>query len=617
MWTYKGLSAAIVTAADEAFAHLLFDLCDSLKAWQRYLHVIDIGLSDATLKELARRKIKVAIPPSGFFGRAKLRANYIKALYLRPSLPDLFPADIIMWIDADCWIQRQEAISTYFDCAIEFPDKFTLCALLDIDYTRCIEDYLAYQQGYRKQYEALFGAELAEFLFCKAILSAGVFAGRPTSSVWGEWRSAVAGIYDRGLAFEDADLAHMAEQLSLNVVLHRTRKYHILNAEMNWHCHCSNVVREGELVRIMPSERVPAIVHLADLKSAHRAEHYRNNRLFYERPSEARPKPDFLPSAESLPGAGSAASAKLRVCVYTCLIGTTEVLNEQPFASSEIPFICFTDNPDRRSETWQLRLVTPLFEMDSVRSQRVLKILCHKYLPDFDVSLYIDNGVLLKQTPEEFITTYFPEFGLGVPEHSFRDDVLDEFLVVANDGLDDPSRIFEQLNHYAVTDPDSLEEKPYWTGILLRDHRNPSVPDLLDVWWAHVQRYSRRDQLSLNYVLRRCGVTPNAFALDNHNSSFHSWPHKTPARQPARMHRPVATYGTLSARIRELENMLAAVKGGSERQIAELQEANQRLAPRIRELEWALEQEKQRQQSPTEELAQEEERIDDRPSQNS
>jgi hypothetical protein len=265
--------------------------------------------------------------------------------------------------------------------------------MLDIDYARCIEDYLAYQQGYRKQYEALFGADLAESLFCKAILSAGVFAGRRTSPVWGEWRSAVAGIYDGGLAFEDANLAQMAEQLSLNVVLHRTRKYHILNAEMNWHCHCSNVVREGELVRIMPSGRMPAIVHLADLKSTHRIEHYRNSRLFYERPSEAPPQPDFLPSGEGLPRAGSAAPAKLRVCVYTCLINTTEVLNEQPFAaSSEIPFICFTDNVDRRSETWQLRPVSPLFEMDSVRSQRVLKIFATNTCR-ISMSLYISTTV--------------------------------------------------------------------------------------------------------------------------------------------------------------------------------------------------------------------------------
>lgn len=221
---------------------------------------------------------------------------------------------------------------------------------------------------------------------------------------------------------------------------------------------------------------------------------------------------------------------------------------------------------------------------------------------------------MLKEKPEEFIARYFPDSGLGVPEHSFRDTVLDEFLVVANDGLDDPSRIFEQLNHYAVTDPESLDEKPYWTGILLRDHRNPSVCDLLDLWWAHVQRYSRRDQLSLNYVLRRCGVKPNALPLDNYNSSFHSWPHKTPAMQPARMHRPVAAYGTLSARIRELENMLAAEKRGSERQVAELQETNERLAPRIRELELALEHEKHRQQSRTGELVQQAERTGEPPS---
>jgi hypothetical protein len=612
MWKYKGLNAAIVTAADEAFAYLLFDLCDSLKSWQRYLHVIDIGLSHATLKELGRRNIEVATLPSDFFENTKLRANYIKALYLRPSLPDLFPADIIMWIDADCWVQRQEAISTYFDCAIAFPDKLTLCALLDIDYARCVDGYRAYQEGYREQYEALFDAELAESLFCKAVLSAGVFAAQRTSPIWSEWRSTVASIYDRGLASERADLAHMAEQLSLNVVLHRTHKYHVLNAEMNWHCHCSNVWREGERVRIMPSGRLPAIVHLADLKSAHRIEHYRNNRLFYERLPDALP-PDFLPGVEGVEDRALPAQAKMRVCVYTCLIGTTELLNEQPVAaSSSIPFICFTDNPDRHSKTWQLRPVSPLFEMDSVRSQRVLKILSHKYLPDFDVSLYLDNGVLLKQPPEEFIAHHFPDSGFCLPEHSFRDNVLDEFLAVSDLGLDDPSRIFEQLNHYAVTDPEGLQEKPYWTAILLRDHRNPAVRDLLELWSAHVQRYSRRDQLSLNYVLRRCGLTPNALSMNNHSSSFHSWPHKTPANQPTRTHRPVAAYGTLSARIRELETTLASEKQNAETQIAELQENKRRTGARMCELELALEQEKQRYQSRIEELVQDKERAGER-----
>jgi hypothetical protein len=335
-------------------------------------------------------------------------------------------------------------------------------------------------------------------------------------------------------------------------------------------------------------------VHLADLKNAHRIEHYRNNRLFYERPTGTAAT-NFMPDVETIARLAPAVPARLRVCVYTCLIGSTELLNEQSVAaSSDIPFICLSDNPDRRSETWEVRPVSPLFEMDLVRSQRALKLLPHKYLPDFDASLYIDNGVLLSKAPEDLIAEHFPASGFCLPEHSFRSTVVDEFLAVSDHGLDDPSRIFEQLNQYSLHDPEVLQEKPYWTAILLRDHRNPAVRGALELWWAHVQRYSRRDQLSLNYVLRRCGLTPNVLSIDNYHSSYHSWPHKTPAHQPTRTHRPLAAYGTLSARIRELEVALAWERQQSEAQIAGLLEDKQRNSARVHELESLLDQETQR-----------------------
>ncbi len=99
-------------------------------------------------------------------------------------------------------------------------------------------------------------------------------------------------------------------------------------------------------------------------------------------------------------------------CVYTTLIGDYEKLNEQPIAaSSRLPFICLTDNPDLQSETWQIRHVKPLFGMDLVRSQRALKLCPCEYLCSFDASLYIDNSVVLKIEPEQFIERYLGDLG--------------------------------------------------------------------------------------------------------------------------------------------------------------------------------------------------------------
>ena len=148
---------------------------------------------------------------------------------------------------------------------------------------------------------------------------------------------------------------------------------------------------------------------------------------------------------------------------------------------------------------------------------------------------------------------YFLASGISIPEHSFRDTTLDEFLEVARLGFDDQNRIFEQLNHYMLDYPEVLQEKPYWAGIMLRDHRNEKVRKMLEFWLAHVQRYSRRDQLSVNVALRNTGLTPDCMNIDNHASWFHSWPHTEGrnrlkgARCPTTSHMPSIAY------IRQLE----------------------------------------------------------------
>ncbi len=522
---YKGFSVAIVTAADELFARPLLDLCASLGPWRQNLRVIDIGLGAATREELARMNVDVQPAAEELFAGARLLNNYVKALYLRPRLPELVAADIIMWIDSDCWVQREEAISAYLDSAIEFPDKFTLCAMLDVDYARCIDDYWPYQERYREQYAALFGTQEAERLFGKAVLSAGVFAARRTAPAWAAWRATVSQVYRSDAAFARPDLAHMGEQLSLNLVLHRERAYRILNAEMNWHCHCSDAVRDNGRVRIRPSGRVPAIVHLSDIKTPAVAEGYRDNRLFYEGTGESRPASSTAKASDS---AKLKTSIPPRICVYTCLMGESEKLNEQPAAaSSRLPFICFTDNANLRSETWDMRVVSRLFAADPIRSQRAVKALPFDQLGAFDASLYIDNTVLLKQPPDAFVEANFPQSGFCLSQHSYRATVLDEFIEVAATGLDDQSRISEQLEHYRLSYPGVLQEKPYWGAILLRDHRVAAVRKMLEIWFAHVQRYSRRDQLSLNLAFRLAGLTPNVLYLDNFESDYHVWPRRT------------------------------------------------------------------------------------------
>ena len=212
-------------------------------------------------------------------------------------------------------------------------------------------------------------------------------------------------------------------------------------------------------------------------------------------------------------------------CIYTALIGDYETLNEIPIhASTEMPCICFTDNPALTSETWIIRHVKPTFPMDSPRSQRNIKILAHEYLPEFSSSLYIDNSVILRQNPESFFQIHLQNYNISTPNHSHRESILDEFIEVAKGGWDDPARIFEQLNHYQLINPAILQERPYWCGMLLRHHHHPDVRRAMVIWYNHVMRYSRRDQLSFNMAMNEANIDVGRIDIDNLHSSIHDWP---------------------------------------------------------------------------------------------
>jgi hypothetical protein len=224
-----------------------------------------------------------------------------------------------------------------------------------------------------------------------------------------------------------------------------------------------------------------------------------------------------------------------RFCVYTVLLGGYETLNEQPArAGSAARFLCFTDDPGLRSDSWEIVPVTRLLPSDPVRSQRWLKLLPHR-VPQVAAaawSLYIDNSVILRAPPEELLTECATGCDLALPPHSYRASVAEEFQAVLAAGLDEPGRVLEQYLHTLAEAPEVLSEPPWWCGMLLRRHAAPAVVAAMELWLAQLLRYSRRDQLSVNLAFHRAGLRAQALCIDNFTSRFHSWPHATD-RQPA------------------------------------------------------------------------------------
>lgn len=222
-----------------------------------------------------------------------------------------------------------------------------------------------------------------------------------------------------------------------------------------------------------------------------------------------------------------------RRAVYRALIGGYEQLREEEVArDSDLPFICFTDDPGLTSETWEIVLVERRLPRDLTRSARALKIVGHPALDDYDETLWVDNTVALTRAPDALFDDWLSDADVAAPLHSYRTSVLAEAEAVIEGGLDDYARVYEQVAHQLMDGGDVLEENPHWTGMLAR-RRTPVTDAAMQAWWEQVLRHSRRDQLSFVPAMRSHDVRLRSVPIDSHESQWHTWPSET-GRDPRR-----------------------------------------------------------------------------------
>lgn len=218
--------------------------------------------------------------------------------------------------------------------------------------------------------------------------------------------------------------------------------------------------------------------------------------------------------------------------VYTCFTKGYDELIQHRFTQKSFDYICFTDDEDliqqKQVGIWQIRPM--LFkELDDARNIRWYKILPHKALSEYDLSIWVDTNINVL-TPKLFnFTDDTLKEGMLFPKHHTRDCVYREcarVLELKKDTYQNVIKMVELLvdqnmpKHYGMNE----------ANILIRKHNDAKVQKIMEDWWYMVTHYSRRDQLSLSYVLWRNGIHPADIAFDNartdvNNFCFES--HKT------------------------------------------------------------------------------------------
>ena len=208
-----------------------------------------------------------------------------------------------------------------------------------------------------------------------------------------------------------------------------------------------------------------------------------------------------------------------RGVIYTCVTGGYDDLQgiaSYGYIAPEWDYVCVTDDPALvaagRMGIWDVRPLT-FSELDGARNNRWHKTHPHVIFPDAQESIYIDANIdILSPALFADIDRIGGDFVL--PRHFKNQCVRSEFADVLKWDLDNRETVERQRR---MVEESGMPRNYGQTenNVIYRRHNEPGIVDLDEEWWRMIRDHSKRDQLSLSWLLWRRGWRIEDMTFEN------------------------------------------------------------------------------------------------------
>jgi hypothetical protein len=217
-----------------------------------------------------------------------------------------------------------------------------------------------------------------------------------------------------------------------------------------------------------------------------------------------------------------------KIVVYTCITGNYDKLLRINETSNDIDFICFTDSYKKTNNFWKIYpLQSPMGIKDGCYINRFHKIFSKNFLWKYRYSIYIDGNIEYKYSyknlAEKFIAT---KCAMGAFHHPDGRNLYDEAeacIKFKKFGEYDLRRYGDQLLYYKRSGYD-LSKKISANYLIIKDHHF-FIDKAMSQWWSHLFEYTKRDQMSFNYILWKEKI-PFVYLDEIDHKSIHRHHHK-------------------------------------------------------------------------------------------
>jgi lipopolysaccharide biosynthesis glycosyltransferase len=263
------MHAIVVSAADEQYYSLLKGCLESLRinatgvAFD--IGILDLGLSDASAKEIRRTTDNIVVPEWDLQVDASLKLTkpHLRAFFARPYLRKYFPGyEYYIWLDCDTWVQEPFALHWLLHAAA----RGGIALVPEVD--RCYRHSSDHINWCMERLKSYFGENTARLYLTNTYYNSGVFCLHVHAPHWDAW----ARYHSQGHK-NSPELP--SDQTALNFAIWIERlPVHALPALCNWCCHLSlpvvDVDRRKLIEPLIPYREI-GVIHLAfntkDLKA--------------------------------------------------------------------------------------------------------------------------------------------------------------------------------------------------------------------------------------------------------------------------------------------------------------------------------------------------------------
>ena len=161
---------------------------------------------------------------------------------------------------------------------------------------------------------------------------------------------------------------------------------------------------------------------------------------------------------------------------------------------------------------WEIKKMQ-FTKLDNTRNARWHKLHPDILFPDIDESIWIDANIDIL-TDKLFKVISSHKTDILIPKHYVRDCIFEEIEAVKQAKYEDVN-ILKNVKNYLLKNNMPRNYGLNETNIIYRKHNSKKIKKIMTEWWNMIENYSKRDQLSLSYILWKNNIPVNKICIDN------------------------------------------------------------------------------------------------------